>query len=169
MKREPPKTENLVISSQPGLEGRTVINFFFDKKLKRSVEMKITNEFLQNLLSYIENYIDTYLYTGDYEGIRFEDYTDQYKSLNLSLHPCDMDVYNDYYNTNYAEHRGSASFRWIKGPDAKRPSTTAVNSTKKQLVGELYRFIRSVNPELKSELIESLLEADLYDYYDRIL
>ena len=62
----------------------------------------------------------------------------------------------------------SVSLRWIKGPDAKRPSHTFVNSTKKQLVGELYRFIREALPELKSELVESLLDADLYDYYDRI-
>ena len=168
MAEEPPKTEDLIITTQPGSEGRTIVNFFFDKKLKRSVEMKLTKEFLQNLLAYVERYIDTYLHTGGYEGIRFEDYSDQYKSFNMNLSPCDMEMYNSYYGTVHAEHQGSVSFRWMKGPDAKRPSTTSANGTKKQLVGELYRFIRAVNPDLKSELVESLLDADLYDYYDRI-
>lgn len=168
MAEEPPKTENLVIKTEKGDEGRTVINFFFNKKLKRTVELKLTKDFLQKLLAYIERYIDTYLFTDDYEGIRFEDYADQYKSFNMNLNPCDMELYDNYYGTNYAEIQGSISLRWIKGPEAKRPSHTFANSTKKQLVGELYRFIREAEPELKSELIESLLDADLYDYYDRI-
>ena len=168
MAEEPPKTEKLIITTHAGLEGRTIINFFFDEKLKRSVEMKLTKEFLQNLLTYIERYIDTYLESGSYEGIRFEDFSDQYKSFNMNLNPCDMDTFNDYYETQFAEHRGSISLRWTKGPEAKRESHTFANSTKKQLVGELYKFIREAEPELKSELIESLLEADLYDYYDRI-
>ena len=88
-------------------------------------------------IKHVERYIDTYLHTGGYEGIRFEDYSDQYKSFNMNLSPCDMEMYNSYYGTDHAEHQGSVSFRWIKGPDAKRPSTTSANGTKKQLNGAL--------------------------------
>lgn len=168
MAEEPPKQEKLIITTAAGTDGRTVVNFFFDKKLKRSVEMTLTDEFLQNLLSYVEKFIGTQLFVGDYEGICFEDFADRYKSFNMNLNPCDMSAYNDYYEKDHAEHVASVSLRWIKGPDAKRPSHTSANSTKKQLVGELYKFIREANPALKSELLGSLLDADLYDYYDRI-
>ncbi len=164
---ESPKLENLIIKTESGNEGRTVINIYFGNKLKRTVEMKITKEFLQKLLSFIEKFFDTEIYTNG-EGILFEDFNDQYKSFNLLLSPCDMEIFNSAYGTYYAEHRASASLRYIRGPEAKRPSIVAVNSTKKQLIGELYRFIRQFDSELKSELIESLLEVDLYDYYDRI-
>lgn len=165
---EPPKQEKLIITTAVGTDGRTVVNFFFDKKLKRSIEMTLTDEFLQNLLSYVEKFIGTQLFVGDYEGICFEDFADRYKSFNMNLNPCDMSAYNGYYEKDRAEHVASVSLRWIKGPDAKRPSRTSASSTKKQLVGELYKFIREANPALKSELVESLLDADLYDYYDRI-
>jgi hypothetical protein len=164
---EPPKLENLIIKTESGNEGRTVINIYFGNKLKRTVEMKITKEFLQKLLSFIEKFFDTEIYTNG-EGILFEDFKDQYKSFNLRLSPCDMEIFNSAYGTYYAEHRASVSLRYIRGPEAKRPSCIYVNSTKKQLIGELYRFIRQFDSELKSELIESLLEVDLYDYYDRI-
>lgn len=163
-----PKQEKLIIKTESAENGRTRIDFYFDKKLKRSVEMVLTNEFLETILKYIEQFIDTQLFCGTYDGIRFEDYQDQYKSFNLVLNPCDMNVYNRYYGTKHAEYVASATLRWLKGPEAKRPSQTNNNSTKKQLVGEIYDFIRRTNPQLKSELIESLLDADLYDYYDRI-
>ena len=168
MEVEAPKTENLIIKTEKGNEGRTIISFYFDKKFKRCVEMKLSKDFMQKLLNYIENYISLPLFTGDSNEIQFEDYADKYKSFYMNLNPCDMEMFNNYYGTDHAEHQGSASFSWIKGPDAKRPSHNFINSTKKQLVGEIYKFIQEIFPDLKSELIESLLVADLYDYYERI-
>lgn len=162
------KIETMEIKSFPVEESRTKIEVYFNNKLKRDCEMKINKEFLEHTLSYIEHFLDTMLFCN-YEGIRFEDYRDEYKSFNLVLNPVDMSSFNAYYNTPQDEpHRASATLRWIKGPEAKRPSQSFINGTKKDIVKEIYNFIRRCNPEIKSEFVESLLDADLYDYYERI-
>lgn len=168
MKEDPAELEELSITTEQAAEGRTKISVYFDKKLKRSVEMKITDAFLSALLVYIEKYIDTMLFC-DGDGIRFEDYADQYKSFCLILNPVDMSYFNSYYAKDDVEHRGSANLYYIKGPEAKRPSHTGMSGTKKQITKALYGFIQSENPKMKSELIESLLDADLYAYYDRVM
>ena len=168
MANEIPETEELLIKTEKADEGRTKIDVFYGNKLKRSCEMVITEEFLKSSLEYVEHFLDTMLFCN-YEGIRFEDYKDEYKSFNLVLNPCDMRVFNDYYGTIFAEHRADVTLRWKKGPEAKRPSQSIMNGTKKQVTKAVYEFIKSMNTKIKSEMLESLLDTDLYDYYQRIV
>ncbi len=146
----------------------SVVDFKIDfgKKLKNSIQMKVSDDFLLSLLCYVENYFASETYST-YDGIRFEDINDSSKSFNLILDQCNMEIFNKAYGLTKAEHEGALTIRWRK-TEGKRDSHTETNNPKKRLVSELYNFIRFCNENIQSQLIESLLNADLYEYYNQI-
>lgn len=158
--------EPVFIKAEKNDNAVVTFKIYFGKKLKKSIEIKPSDDFLRNLLSYVENYFASETFSI-YDGIRFEDINDSSNSFNLILDQCNMETFNKAYGLTKAEHEGAITIRWRK-EDAKRDSHTEINNPKKRLVSELYNFIRFCNDTIQSQLIESLLNTDLYDYYDQI-
>lgn len=141
----------------------TRITVYRNQKQMLTFEVAVTNEKCKELLDAIADYIGRY-YTTDCKRVSVYNGDAEYF---FELNPVDMRVYNSAYGLTKSEPRVSLFVGYPNPKRKKGVSKIYISGTKKQVIGELYAFIRACFPKMHDSMLESLLETDLESYYER--
>ena len=138
----------------------TDITYFVNDKKKLNFSTILYPELLKRMIARIQRFLSTAM-DMSFERISFKNGEELYE---ISLAPIDMDVFQGAY--------GEVDEPWmgfeISYPNKKtgKQSTSHISGTKKEILGALYNMILTVDPTMKNEEIESLLDSNLFAYYD---
>lgn len=136
------------------------INYFVNEKKKLSFSTILYPGLLEKMIVRIQRFLSSAL------DMSFEPMIMKYDEENYEIHllPIDMKIFQGAYGEVDEPWMGFEFYY----PNKKtgKMSKTHASGTKKQLLGALYNMILQVEPSMKNEEIESLLESNLFAYYD---
>lgn len=138
----------------------TEITYYVNNKKKLNFSTVLYPELLQKMVSRIQRFLSTAI-DMSFETIVMKNGEENYE---IHLAPIDMAVFQGAYGEVDEPWMG-LEFHYPNKKTGKQSKTYA-SGTKKQLLGALYNMILQVDSSMKNEEIESLLESNLFAYYD---
>jgi len=158
-KLEMPKADEIRFETVKNGE-YTNITYYVNEKKKLSFGAVLYPELLDKIISRIQRFLSTAL-DMSFETISMKNGEDAYE---IHMVPTDMAVFQGAYGEVDEPWMG-LEFHYPNKKTGKQSKTYA-SGTKKQLLGALYNMVLQIDSSKKNEEIESLLESNLFAYYD---